>query len=102
MSNGEENSSAQIQTPIGSVQFNGKKTAEFISILSLCALFVLAYVLWDHQTDSKANAQVVQHYLKQNVESQRMMNCLLSLPQEERYKEYRSPNSFCKSISQER
>lgn len=102
MANGDDKTSVNIPTPLGPVSFNGKRTAEFISVLLAVGVGIMAYILWDHQRDARENAQTVQHYLKQNVEAQRMMNCLLSLPQEERYKEYRSPNSFCKSISQER
>ena len=57
----EENgtTSSEIKTPIGSISFSGKCVAEFIAILSLCLLFLGAYVLWEHKLDAKVSQQDV-------------------------------------------
>ncbi len=104
----EENGSqeAGISTPLGSVSFKGKRMAEFIAILSLCLLFLLAYVLWEHKAEARTDAANLAGVLKEMtvaqhsmVQAQREQNCLLSLPPEKREREYFSSNSFCKQIS---
>jgi len=102
--------------------------AEFISILLALAVGIMGYIVWDHSQDSrqaaiefraflsdmsKANQQALQSVAnanrdavnqlvdaqRENVRVQREMNCLISLPQEERRKEFMGENSFCKRIS---
>lgn len=87
----DNNSSAGIETPIGKVNFSGKRTAEFIAILSLTLLGVLAYGFWDHKNDSKDNQKELTSAIKelaaaniQQVKEQRVMNCLLASRQEDR------------------
>ena len=120
MANGDDDKTqTSIQTPLGSVSFNGKRTAEFISILSLCALMIVGYALWEHKTDADNNATDIKILLKEvsnanrdaiqemvrvqraNVEAQREMNCLISLPQDERRKEFTAANSLCKRLSRD-
>lgn len=99
-------SESSIQTPLGSVSFRGKRTAEFIAILSLCLLFLLAYVVWEHKNDARADNTNLADVLKgmttaqqAMVQAQREQNCLMALPAERREKEYFSPDSFCKRLS---
>jgi len=129
MSNGNGTpSQVNVQTPIGSFSFNGKRMAEFISVMLAIVVAIMAYILWDHQQDSRqaagdfkaflstmaesnknalqeisrANREAVGELVqaqKENVQAQREMNCLISLPQEERRKEFLGENSFCKRIS---
>jgi len=91
--------------------------AEFISILLAIAVAIMGYILWDHSQDARearAESKQFQRDLvesqrqaisqlvnaqKENVQAQREMNCLISLPQEERRKEFLGDNSFCKRIS---
>ena len=92
----------QITTPIGSLSSKGKRTAEFIAILSLCLLFLLAYVLWEHKTDAKAIGIDLRDAIKEmttaqheNTAAQRELNCLIAIPQEQREKQA----EFCKRIA---
>lgn len=103
--NGSESSST-ITTPLGSVAFKGKRMAEFIAVLSLCLLFLMGYVLWEHKAEAKEDARSLASVIGKMteaqtsmVQAQREQNCLLSLPPEKREREYFSTNSFCKQIS---
>jgi len=129
MANGNgDPSQVNVTTPIGSFSFNGKKTAEFIMILLAIGFGIMAFVQWTHLMDARAAEQEFKQYLqeisranqqalreisesnreavRQLVESQRdavraqkEMNCLISLPQEDRKKEFMGENSFCKRMS---
>ena len=128
MSNGDDSSSVEVKTGFGSVALNSKKMAETILVMMAIAFGIGAFVLWTHATDSKAeqvelkqflstmadnnqkalreaadaNQRVIQSLVevqKQANEVQRETNCLISLPQEERRKEFLGENSFCKRMS---
>ncbi len=89
----EENgdSKAGITTPLGSLSFSGKRMAEFISVILLALFGVMAYAFWEHKTDTlefrnafvtliKDSTQVQ----KEQVIAQRVMNCLLTVNQNDR------------------
>lgn len=102
----ETESGGEIKTPVGSVSFRGKRTAEFIAILSLCLLFLLGYVLWEHKADARDTGVSLRDAIKAMAEAQREgtvaqreMNCLISLPQDKREAEFYSPNSLCKRMA---
>lgn len=121
-------SNVEIKTGFGSVALNSKKMAEIISVALICVVGIMGYILWDHSMDARAaegefkkfletmserntkaleqattrQAQMIEKLVetqKQNIEAQREMNCLISLPQEERRKEFIGENSFCKRMS---
>ena len=95
----EENneSKADIKTPLGSLSFSGKRTAEFIAILSLCLLFLLAYTFWEHKTDAKEATKELIIGVKEFSVAQREMACIISLPQEQRSQS----SAFCKTIARQ-
>lgn len=87
----EEQSEGSITTPLGSVNFKGKRTAEIISILCLALMFLLSYVVYEHKTDTKDMGNQFISAVKEltvatrdNVQAQRVMNCLLTLDQKDR------------------
>ena len=90
----EENNSdskAGITTPLGSLNFSGKRMAEFISVLLLCMLGVLSYAFWAHGTATDANDKELAAAIKDlansnllSVKEQRVMNCLLTVEQKDR------------------
>ena len=90
----DDNGSGEIKTPIGSVSFSGKKTAEVIAILSLCLLFVLAWVLWEHKADAKEQQESLTTVMKEMVSAQREQNCLIAIKQDER----ENKAEFCRRI----
>ena len=91
----DDNGSGEIKTPIGSVSFSGKKAAEFITILSLCLLFVLAWVVWEHKADAKEHGANLTTIMKEMVSAQREQNCLIAVKQDEREQKA----EFCRRIS---
>ena len=88
-------STSEIKTPLGSVSFTGKRAAEFITILSLCLLFVLAYGFWEHKMDVKAGNDVTRDVLKELVMGIRESNCLTTFKEEAR----EAKAEFCKRVS---
>ena len=90
----EENgtTSSEIKTPLGSISFSGKRVAEFIAILSLCLLFVVAYVLWEHKMDAKSGQGDVRDVLRELVLGIRENNCLTTFKEEAR----EAKAEFCK------
>jgi len=105
----QDTSEGSITTPLGSVNYKGKRMAEFISILSMCGLILLAYILWQHKEDSKAMQTVFASGFKDMHSAQKEQNrilreqvCLLSLPETKREREFLTDNSLCKRISRER
>lgn len=104
-----DNTEASITTPAGSFAFKGKRAAEFIAFLSLALLFVLAYVLWEHKTDTRETGVVLRDAIKEMTEAQRESTsvqrewmCLSTLTPDRREREYLSSNSVCKQIARMR
>lgn len=87
----EENSEGGITTPLGSVQFKGKKTAEFIAIFCLSLLLLLSYILWEHKADAKQAEFNITSAIKEftvaqreQTAVQRTANCLIATKESER------------------
>lgn len=117
MAEDTNNTEGAVTTPLGSVSFKGKRTAEFITILSLLLLAVLATLYWTHiQATDQQNASHVEAVreltkslreqsqsmtaaLQEQTKSQRLTACLISLPQERREREFSSESSFCQRLS---
>lgn len=104
-----ETTEGALTTPLGSVSFKGKKTSEFIAILSLLVLFLIGYAMWEQREDSRIMNLTFASGFKDISKSQREQNqilreqvCLLSLPEAKREREFMSDNSLCKRISRER
>lgn len=95
MSDDNGNGGAEIKTPVGSLSFNGKKTAEFIAVLSLVSLVLIGYVLFEHKEDTHRKDEALLSTLREMVSAQREQNCLIAMPQNER--EARS--ELCKRLS---
>ena len=104
----EENGSTEggIKTPLGELSFKGKRTAEFITILSLLLLAVLATLYWTHEKTSEKQTGEFVSALKdlskvgrEQAQAQRMTSCLISLPQDKREREFASESSFCRQIT---
>ena len=106
MSEENGNTEGGIKTPLGELSFKGKRTAEFITILSLLLLAVLATLYWTHEKTSERQTnefivalRELSEVGREQARSQRMTSCLLSLPQEKREREFASESSFCRQIS---
>lgn len=91
----EERTEASVTTPAGSASFKGKKTAEFITVLLAVGVGIMAYVLWAHERksyDDRADMKTVLHKLSESIDNnakeQRITNCLIAAPQNERSVEF--------------
>lgn len=78
----DDNGGTKLKTPW--FEINGKKTAEVIAILSLCLLFLLAWVLWEHKADAKSNGDSLNAGMKDMAQAIREGNCINSYPEAER------------------
>lgn len=95
----------EVKTPLGSFTSRGKRNAEIIAALSLAAMLVLAYIMWNHSEDTvrarvDRNKQMdaLSGAIKEFAAAQREMACIISLPQDKREAEYRSPFGLCKRM----
>lgn len=102
MTEANNNSEANVTTPVGSLSFKGKRTSEFIAILSMAALILIGYVLYEHKSDTKESAKEFSAAVKEmtsaqreNTAAQRELNCLIAIPQDQREKQA----EFCKRIA---
>lgn len=98
-----------ITTPLGSLNFKGKRMAEFIALATICLMFLFGYVLWEHKEDAKGMKDAFASGFKDMASAQREQNaiqreqlCLLSLPESRRQQEFLNDSSFCKRLSRER
>lgn len=80
----EENSEAGITSPIGSVSFKGKKTAEFIAIFALALMLLFGYILWEHKAEAKENGGNIANALREIAVSNRVLACLMATKQDDR------------------
>jgi len=117
MADNETPSTVSVQTPAGSVSVTSKKMAELISVALTIVVGIMGYAVWDHAQDSKQTIGEFKDFLREmstnnlkameklsesqnlSTEAQREMNCLISLPQDERRKEFLGENTFCKRMS---
>lgn len=81
-----------IKTGLFSASWSGKRVAELITILTLLVAAVLAYILWEHNNNSKENFKLGQDQfvaamnlisgaLEDNAIAQREFACLISKSQ---------------------
>jgi hypothetical protein len=105
----EQTEEATLSTPLGSIATKGKKTSEIIAFLSLALMFLLAYVLWEHKSDTKdSNIAVVVAQkemtgaMREMVAAQREQTCLSLIPESRRMEEFTSQWSRCKQLARER
>lgn len=80
----EDNTEAGITSPIGSVSFKGKKTAEFIAIFALALMLLFGYILWEHKAEAKDNGTNIANALREIAVSNRVLACLMATKQDER------------------
>jgi len=86
------NESIEVSGPGGfAAKLGGKRMAELISLLLLLVLLGMSYM------QNETNKQVAGAITGLS-QAQRELTCIISLPQEEREREYLSQNSFCKQM----
>ena len=96
----EDNGTTTIETKWGKI--SGRKTSELIAVLSLCALAVVGYGFHKHEESTKDDNKQFREVITKNnsdltgalkdlavatqgqVKEQRVMNCMLAIPQSDR------------------
>lgn len=91
-----------LETPIGKLAAKGVRTSDLIGIITLLGVAATAYsslqnaqAVTDHKIESKAINESIANSIKEGAKAQRMMTCIISMPQERREKEFTESNSFC-------
>lgn len=91
----DDRTEAGISTPAGSFSFKGKRTAEFITILLALGVGIMGYVLYAHDRDDRETKQDLKKVLEKlsdsidsSTKEQRVTNCLIASPQNERSVEF--------------
>jgi hypothetical protein len=87
----EENTEGSVETPIGKVSFKGKKTAEFITILTIMLSAALLALYWRHSEDTTKGFELMSavakeqiNALKEQAQATRYMSCIISEDQKNR------------------
>lgn len=106
MAENNDKTEGGIKTPLGELSFKGKKTAEFITILSLLVLAVLSTLYWNHDKNTEKSSlgtnqalTKISDAVERSTKAQRLMTCIISLPQERREQEFTQSNSFCQRMA---
>lgn len=98
-----------VKTPFVEFASKGKKNAELIAGVSLVALVLIGYVLYEHKADDKESKTTLVVAIKEMASAQRESNqigreqtCMLSLDKEQIKREFGNESSLCKRLSRER
>ena len=98
----------EVSNPIlGRLSARGVRTSDLIGLLTLCLVGVVLFlVLRSHDSAAIQRDTTAKRYgelgaiLKNQVASQKLMTCIISVPQERREQEYSQPNSFCRRMAE--
>ena len=98
----------EVSSPLlGRFFAKGVRTSEIIGLLTLCLVgTVLFFVLKSYDISASQKDITAKRYselgaiLKNQVASQKLMTCIISMPQERREQEYSQPNSFCRRMAE--
>lgn len=95
--NGE---ATEVEAQVGNTKLRAKSRymAELVSLSMTAAFVAMAFMFYHH--DKRANEMFTEmvETNKRMVQSQREMNCLISIPQDRRESDYQT--GFCKRMSQ--
>jgi hypothetical protein len=87
----EENTEGGIETPLGKLSFKGKKTAEFITVLTILLSAALLALYWRHSEDTTRGFELMDRVareqvgaIKEQAQATRYMSCIISENQEDR------------------
>ena len=103
----EHGQEIEISNPVlGRLAAKGVRTSDIIGLFTFCGVIGLAFIGWQtseaiglHKLETvQANSALV-GALKEQAAAQRMMTCVISVPQDRREIEFVQPESFCKRMS---
>ena len=98
MSQADETGKFELKTPLGSISSSSKRAAELIAALSFAAMLLIGYVVYEHNANAAKGLSELSSGLKDMAAAQRLMACLIALPQERREAEYQSQTGLCKRM----
>lgn len=101
----QQQSGVTVKTALGSFSVLGAHSGEIACMLSLIGVVLIGYMVWEHSRDvgERSNTRTAQMEklsagLHDMAKAQRLMACLVSLPQERREEEFRSMTGLCKQV----
>jgi hypothetical protein len=103
----EDTQDIEISNPVlGRLAAKGIRVSDMIGLITLClviGLSLFAFYAYDiaksHSGDAVESSKQISVSIKQSAAAQRLMTCIISLPQERREQEFTQPNSFCQRMS---
>src|SRR3990167_9995834 len=99
----QDTQEVEISNPVlGRLAAKGIRVADMTGLLTLCIVIGLAFfaayaydIANAHRAETSKSGDQIAASIKQNASAQRLMTCIISLPQERREQEFTQPNSFC-------
>jgi hypothetical protein len=103
----DDNKSAEITTPVGSLKVSGRSLAELVAVFTLGGLMTLASLYWVHDQNTREAIDKLSTALEHSAQSQREAavaqretNCLLALTPEQRQQHHPGAgDSLCKVLA---
>ncbi len=107
MAEQEQTQDIEISNPVlGRLAAKGVRISDMIGLLTLMGVIVAGVLGWQtfaavgKQTAAAAeSSQSIAVSIKQSASAQRLMTCIISLPQDRREQEFTQPNSFCQRMA---
>lgn len=104
--NDNEKIDVSVETALGKVAAKGVRVLDIISLLTLLGVVTMLWggaqilrAVSDHEMRTDTINVAISGAIKEASRSQRMMTCILALPQEKRELEFMQPNSWCKQMA---
>lgn len=95
-----------VDTPLGKLAAKGVRISDLLGILTFLGVIATIYFGLQalrtadaHGREAKEVGQSIAASIKDGARAQRMMTCIISMPQERREQEFTQPNSFCSRIA---
>ncbi len=103
----EEQQDIEISNPVlGRLAAKGIRVSDMIGLLTFVGVLWIGSIGWmtfDAVGKQEINAvkasDNIAASIKQSASAQRLMTCIISLPQDRREQEFTQPNSFCQRMS---
>ena len=103
----ENTQDVEISNPVlGRLAAKGVRVSDMIGLLTFCGVLGLGFLGWQtmeavgsHKKETATSNENIAISIKQSAAAQRLMTCIISLPQERREQEFTQANSFCQRMS---
>lgn len=107
MAEQEQTQEVEISNPVlGRLAAKGVRISDMIGLLTLIVVIAIGFLGWQtidalgtHKVEAAQSNTALTGAIKNLAQSQRMMTCILSQPQDKREQEFIQPNSFCQRMA---